>query len=100
MFTGKVQANYHLDYVKVTVTDEEGNVVMDHPIFPTAQKADDYGNGYFTGRSYTDSMYMADFAAVMTKVKFQEGKTYNYTITVSLATFEQIVVHEGSFHYG
>ena len=100
MFTGKVQANYHLDYVKVTVTDEAGNVVMDHPIFPTAQKADDYGNGYFTGRSYTDSMYMADFAAALTKVKFQEGKNYQYTITASLATFEQIVVHEGSFHFG
>ena len=100
MFTGKVQANYHLDYVKVTVTDEQGNVVMDHPIFPTAQKADDYGNGYFTGRSYTDSMYMADFAAALTKVKFQKGKDYQYTITASLATFEQIVVHEGSFHFG
>ena len=100
MFTGKVQANYHLDYVKVTVTDEAGNVVMDHPIFPTAQKADDYGNGYFTGRSYTDSMYMADFAAALTTVKFQEGKDYRYTITASLATFEQIQVHEGSFHYG
>ena len=100
MFTGKVQANYHLDYVKVTVTDEQGKVVMDHPIFPTAQKADDYGNGYFTGRSYTDSMYMADFAAALTTVKFQEGKDYQYTITASLATFEQIVVHEGSFHYG
>jgi len=100
MFTGMVKANYHLDYVKLTVTDEQGNTVLDHPIFPTSQKANDYGNSYFTGRSYTDSMYMADFAAVMTTVKFQEGKTYQYTITASLATFDQIQVHEGSFHFG
>ena len=100
MFTGKVQANYHLDYVKLTITDDQGNTVLDHPIFPTAQKANDYGNSYFTGRSYTDSMYMADFAAVMTTVKLQEGKTYQYTITASLATYDQIPIHEGSFQYG
>jgi len=100
MFTGQVKANYHLDYVLLTVTDEQGDPVLEHPIFPTAQKANDYGNSYFTGRSYTDSLYMADFAAAMTKVKFREGETYHYTVTASLATYEQIVVHEGSFSYG
>ena len=100
MFTGTVKANYQLDYVKLTITDGEGNEVLDHPIFTTAQKSSDYGGNYFTARMYTDSMDLADFAVVLTKLKLEEGKTYNYTLTACLATFDSIVVGEGSFAYG
>ena len=100
MFTGMVKANYQLDYVTLTITDDQGNEVLDHPIFTTAQKSNDYGGNYYTGRSYTDSMDLADFAVVLTKVKLEEGRSYDYTITASLATFDSIVVGEGSFNYG
>lgn len=100
MFTGMVKANYQLDYVTLTITDDQGNEVLDHPVFCTAQKTNDYGGNYFTSRVYTDSMDLADFAAVLTKVKLEEGRSYSYTITANLATFDNIVVGEGSFDYG
>ena len=100
MFTGTVKANYQLDYVKLTITDGEGNEVLDHPVFTTSQKSSDYGGNYFTARMYTDSMDLADFAVVLTKIKLEEGKTYQYTLTACLATFDSIVVGEGTFAYG
>lgn len=100
MITGMVQANYQLDYVTLTITDPEGNEVLAHPIFPTAQKSNDYGSNYFTARSLTTSMDMADFAAILTQTKLEAGTDYNYTVTASLATYDNIVVHEGNFTYG
>ena len=100
MFSGAVVANYHLDAVTLTIVDNEGNTVLEHPFFATVQKTDDYGNNYYTSRNYTDSCDLSNFATVMTQVPLEHGKTYAYTITANLATFDNIVVHEGEFSYG
>ena len=100
MITGTVKTNYQLDYVTLTVTDSQGKEVLDHPVFVTAQKTNDYGGNYYTSRAYTDSMAMADFAAILSRTQFEQGQTYSYTVTASLATFDNVVVHEGSFQYG
>ena len=100
MFNGTVQANYHLDAVTLTILDGEGNTVLDHPMFVTAQKYNDYGNNYYTSRNFTNSYDMSNFAMVMTQVPLEQGKTYSYTVTANLATFDNIVVHEGEFSYG
>ena len=100
MFTGMVKTNYHLDAVTLTIQDENGNIVLDHPMFVSAQKYNDYGNNYYTGRSYTDAYDLSNFATVMTRLPLEHGKSYSYKITANLATYDDIVVHEGEFHYG
>ena len=100
MFNGTVETNYHLDAVTLTILDGEGNTVLDHPMFVTAQKYNDYGNNYYTSRNFTNSYDMSNFAMVMTQVPLEQGKTYSYTVTANLATFDNIVVHEGEFSYG
>ena len=100
MLTGTVKANYQLDYVTLTITNAKGEVILDHPMFTTCQKNGDYGGAYFTARYYTDYMDMAEFAVVLSRVGFESGQTYNYTVTANLSTFDNIPVHEGSFTYG
>lgn len=100
MFNGTVTANYHLDAVTLTIVDSDGNTVLEHPFFATVQKTNDYGNNYYTSRNYTDSCDLSNFAAVMTKVPLERGQSYSYTITANLATFDNVVVHEGEFSYG
>ena len=100
MFTGMVKTNYHLDAVTLTIQDENGNIVLDHPMFVSAQKTNDYGNNYYTGRSYTDAYDLSNFATVMTRLPLEHGKSYSYKITANLATYDDIVVHEGEFQYG
>ena len=99
MMTGRVHTNYHLDYVKLTIINEKGEEVLDHPQFTTAQKSADYGGNYFTGRMYTDWMDMSDFANILSITELSAGN-YTYKVTACPATFDQIVVHEGSFSIG
>ena len=99
MFTGRVHTNYHLDYVKLTIVNEKGEEVLDHPQFTTVQKTADYGGLYFTGRMYTDWMDLSDFANIMSRTELAPGK-YTYKITACPATFDQIVVHESEFTIG
>ena len=100
MLTGMVKANYFLDCVTLKITDSQGNVVLEHPLFTTSVKESDYGNNYFTARCYTDSLSMTDFAVVLSRVTFEKGQTYFYTVTANLGTYDDIVVGESSFTFG
>jgi len=100
MFTGRVHTNYHLDYVKLTITNSKGEEVLDHPMFTSCQRTSEYGGNYFTARMYTDWFDMAEFANIMTITPLEKGESYSYKITACPATFDQIVVHEGQFTYG
>lgn len=100
MFTGTVRANYHLASVTLKVVDANGETLVEHPFFTTSQKNEDYNNHYFTARNYMDHLNLADMANVLSRVRFQQGETYHYTLTANLATFDDIPVHEGSFTYG
>ena len=99
MFTGTVRSNYQLDCVKLTILDEAGNTVLDHPVFTTVGKTAVQGN-YYVNRTYVDWLNMADFAVVLATYPLETGGSYSYTVTACLSTFDQIVVHEGSFTYG
>lgn len=99
MFTGRVHTNYHLDYVKLTIINENGEEVLDHSMFTSTQKTQDYGGNYWTARIYTDWYDMAEFANIMTRTELAPGK-YTYKITACPATFDQIVVHESNFTIG
>jgi len=100
MYTGKVQANFMIDSITLKIVDEDGNVVLDKPYFITVQDPDYYGGMDYAARSYIDSADLADLARFLPEVNFTQGKDYSYTVTANLATFDNIVVNEGSFTYG
>lgn len=97
MFTGTVQCNYHLACVTLKITDDQGNVVTEHPLFTNIQKNSDFGK---PARYYNDHMNLVDFSTVVAQLNFKKGETYHYTLTASLATFDDFVVNEGDFTLG
>ena len=100
MYTGKVQANFMLDAITLKIVDQDGNVVLDKPYFVTVKDPDYYGGMDYAARSYIDSADLTDLARFLPEVSFTQGKEYSYTVTANLATFDDIVVNEGSFTYG
>ena len=99
MLTGTVRTNYNLDFVTLTITDEKGNVVLDHPQFASVHKRNDYGSGSYIGRYMLTWMDMADFSGVLDGMTFDSG-SYTYTVTACMSTYDDIVVKEGSFTIG
>ncbi len=100
MFTGLVTANYRLDCVDLAVTDEQGQEVFNHTLFVSTEKFWDENSCNGTHKAFVDEFYMSNFAMPLTKATFEEGKTYNYTITAGLYTGDDIVIHESSFQLG
>lgn len=100
MITGRVETNYHLDGVTLTITDENGNTVLDRIMFVDVHKNSDYGAAYYRGRTFNTTFEMASFAQLLSTVTLQPGMTYSYKVTANLATYDNIVVNEGDFRYG
>ena len=75
-----------------------GNEVLEHVQFTGAAKRGDT-NGYMQRCMYTE-MDLSDFSAIVQQTKFQKGEKYSYSITASLATYDDVVVKEGSFTIG
>lgn len=100
LITGKVKTNYNLDCVTLKIKDSKGETFLEHPMWVTVKKTEDFGGNYFTIRDYTDNFDMSNFAIVLADAKFQPGETYTYTVTASLSTLDNVVVHEGSFTLG
>jgi len=100
MFTGTVHTNFMLDSVTLKITDAKGNVLLEKPFFTTVQDPDYYGGMDFAARSYVDSLDLAEMARFLPQVTFTHGQEYSYTVTANLATFDDIVVNEGTFTYG
>lgn len=100
MLTGTVRTNYNLDFVNLTIQDSEGNVVLDHPQFASVHKRNDYGSGSYIGRYMITWLDMADFSGVLNEMTFQSGESYTYTVTACMNTYDDVVVHEGSFTIG
>ena len=98
MLTGTIKTNYHLDFATLKVTDSKGNAVLEHVQFTGAAKRGDT-NGYMQRCMYTE-MDLSDFSAIVQQTKFQKGEKYSYSITASLATYDDVVVKEGSFTIG
>ena len=82
------------------ITDSKGAVVLEHPMFVDVHKNSDFGSAYYRGRNFNTTFEMANFAQLLSTVTFASGETYSYTVTADLATFDHIVVNEGSFTYG
>ena len=100
MISGNVETNYHLDSVTLVITDSKGNVVLDQPYFVDVCKNSDMGSAYYRGRTFNTTCEMSNFAIYLANLDLKVGATYNYTVTANLATFDHIVVNEGSFTYG
>ena len=82
------------------ITDAEGNVVLDHPMWTDVQKSSEFGNWYYTGRVLNEKYDLANMAMIISNAKLQPGETYNYRLTANLATHDNVVVNESSFTYG
>lgn len=100
MISGVVETNYHLDSVTLKITDSKGAVVLEQPMFVDVHKNADFGAAYYRGRNLNTTFEMATFAQLLSTVTFTSGESYSYTVTADLATFDHIVVNEGSFAYG
>ena len=99
MMTGTVKGNYYLETVTLTITDSQGNVVLDKINFPKAGKFDD-ANTKSTSLCYIDSYDMAYFAAPLQNCQFKVGETYSYKVSAHQAPGYDYVVFEDSFTFG
>jgi len=100
MTTGTVQANYFLDSVALKITDDKGNVVMDHRMFVTVGRWADHNFNDSIIRNYEDHYDLGHFASPLQNVALEPGTTYSYTITAYLATEDVFTLKEGSFTNG
>jgi len=100
MTTGIVKANYFLDSVALKITDDQGNVVMDHRMFTTVGRYYDHNFNDFIIRNYKDDFDMGHFASPLQDVALEKGRTYSYTVTAYLATEDVFTLKEGSFVNG
>ena len=97
MVTGTVKANYYLDYVDLKITDDQGNVVMDHRMFTTVGRYYDHNFNDSIIRNYLDNYDLGHFTSPLQNVALEKGRTYSYTISASLATGDTFLLKEGSF---
>lgn len=95
--TGYIKANYFLDSVTLTITDSKGNTVFDHKMFTTAARRGETGDNDQIMRCYKDDYDMAYFATPLQNMTYVSGETYRYTITASLATYDEFLLKEDTF---
>ncbi len=100
MFTGTVHSNYYMNHVNLKITDSQGNVTFEKILFPTVGKFYDSGANDTLIRNYVDEYDLAHFSTTLQEVRFEKGETYQYTITVGLATGDEFTVKEGAFTQG
>lgn len=100
MFTGMVEANYFLDCVTLTITDSQGNVVLDHPMYTTVEMGSDFSSFHHLARSLNMNYDMAGFALALQNVTLKTGEKYSYTVTASLGTGDSFLLLTDGFTLG
>ena len=101
MTTGSVYSNFFLDSVNLVITDDAGNTVFDHVQFTTVSHyRDDGARQDLWIRRDMHEYDLGHLAVPLQNVVFQNGKTYNYTITAHVGSGDDFVVKEGSFTQG
>ena len=98
--TGIVKANYSLDYVTMVITDETGNEVFNHWMFPSVTKRLDNNSNDYQIRCLIMEFDLAGYAVPLKYVSLESGKTYHAVITGNLATGDSFVVKDFSFTNG
>ena len=100
MITGTVKSNYNIDSVTLRITDSKGNEVLNHPMWVSVLKTEDWGGNAMQTRSANNCYDLANFAIVLANTPLKNGETYSYSVTADLYTFDHIKVHEGTFTNG
>jgi len=95
-----VESNYNIDSVWLKITDSKGNEVINHPMWVSVMKTEDWGGNAMQTRSANTTYDLSNFAIVLANTSLKAGESYTYSITAGLYTYDHIVVHEGSFTYG
>lgn len=96
MTQGTVKGNYFLEGVTLTITDSEGNLILNKVMFPKAGKFN-RGNTRVTSLAYIDYFDLAQFQVVLQDIMFEPGETYSYTISAHLACNEDFLLKTDSF---
>lgn len=98
--TGTITSNYAIDYVNMVITDEKGNEVFNHIMFPSVSKAGVDGGTHSRTR-YPNKYYdLISFGPALQTMGFEKGKTYHATVTTTLMTGDSFVVSDFSFTNG
>ena len=100
MISGTVKSNYNIDSVYLAITDSAGNEILNHPMWVSMVKTEDWGGNAMNTRSLNLEYDLSNFAIILSGLTLEKGQTYSYSITAGLSTFDHIVVHESSFVYG
>ena len=98
MVTGTVKTNYYLDYVDLVITDDQGNEILNHRMFPGVGRTGDVSDAM--RRFYIDEFDLGRFVPVLAGVRFENGVTYSYKITATNSPGDTFDVKEGSFVQG
>ena len=98
--TGTITSNYAMDYVNMVITDENGNEVFNHTMFPSVSKATVDGGTHSRTR-YPNKFYdLVSFGPALQEMGFQIGSTYHATISATLMTGDSFVVSDFTFTNG
>lgn len=84
LVTGVINSNFYIDSVEMTVTDEDGNVVLNKRNFPTVDKSTNSGSEFWTIRNMPKTFDMVRFAKDVSEVQWDVQKTYNCNLKVYL----------------
>ena len=97
---GTIVSNYSLDYVTMVITDETGETVFEHIMFPSVSRAFVDGGTHSRTRAPQKSFDLISFGPALQEVPFQLGGTYHATITATQMCGESFVVSDFSFQNG
>ena len=100
MVTGIIKANYFLDSATMVITDSQGKEYAKYTLFPTVAKYREASDSDSGMRNYNDQFNMNLFTSPLQNLQFEMGETYSYTVTIHLATGDDIQVKAGSFTQG
>ena len=100
MISGTVKSNYNIDSVYLAITDSAGNEILNHPMWVSMVKTEDWGGNAMNTRSLNTEYDLSNFAIILSGLTLEKGETYSYSVTAGLSTFDHIVVHESTFVYG
>ena len=93
---GTVVSNWFLNSVSMVITDSTGEEVINHEMFVTVGRYEDYNNWTLV-RDLEKEFSLAHFAQALQGTYFDPAEEYHCVITAHLGNGDEIVVKDYSF---
>lgn len=94
---GTVVSNWFLNSVSMVITDSTGAEVINHEMFVTVGRYEDYGTWQVDLRNLQKEYNLAHFAQALKGTYFDPAEEYHCVITAHLGNGDAIVVKDYSF---